>query len=124
MSQPNLFEQVCEAEGWECTTGKAVIPLADGRSQTLFAATFEEEGAHLMRLHTVVGRSDMLTETRLRAALSLNGRLRYGAFAIIDEQLVVTDTVALLATAVRSSARYLAETADRYEKAIFGTDSN
>jgi hypothetical protein len=59
------------------------------------------------------------------AALRINARLAHGALAVRDDALVMIDTLMLEdadAAEIEASIGYLAETADYYEKVLFGTD--
>ena len=58
---------------------------------------------------------------------SINSRLRHGAIAILDDRMVLTDTFLrdhADAAEVFASVRYLAETADKYERLIYGGDAH
>ncbi|MEM7234113.1 MAG: hypothetical protein AAF517_18190 [Planctomycetota bacterium] len=127
MSVPEIIQQVCSSNDWSYQAGKAEVALGDGRKQVLFATTFSHDGGDMVRLHTVVGDAKVLTETRLRAALSLNSSVAFGALAVQGEDLVMTDTF-LISDAdqgeVSRSMRFLAETADKYERMIYGTDDH
>ncbi len=124
---PAIFTTICETMDWEHDGESALVPLASGRSQRVHSEMFVEGDEELMRIHTVVGSAEALNEVRVRAVLSMNYRLRYGAFAIANDQLVMLDTFLLREAdedEVRLSVEYLAKKADEYEKAIYGTDQN
>ena len=125
MSFPSIFKSVCDKNGWPCEGGQAEITLAHGRRQFVFMEVFTFNDEEMIRFYTVVGRADMLTEVRLRAALGINFGLPYGALAIHRENLVLTDTFLVREAdydEVESSIRYIANTADRYERLIFDSD--
>ena len=122
-----FFKEVCEAQGWKVIAASAVIPLSDGRTQSVLHEVYEEDGDKILRAYTVVGDARVLDERRVRAALSLNWRLRFGAIAIWEDKLVLTDTFLVEemdAHELLGSIKYLAETGDKYEKYLFRVDKN
>jgi hypothetical protein len=127
MEVPEVFRKVCEKNGWPCQKDQVELVLAGGRKQKVFVETFVHENEQMARAYSVVGTTDALSEVRLKSALSLNYRLPHGALAIRDDALVMTDTFLLKEAdddEVEASVRYLAKTADRYEKAIYGADQH
>ena len=127
MPVPELFQNVCNKQGWPLEGDQAQITLDGGRKQGVTLQTFAHENDQMVRAYTTIGSSDALSEVRLRSALSLNFGLPHGALAVHEGQLVMTDTF-LLKDAdedeVEASMRFLAKQADRYEKVIYGTDAN
>jgi len=86
---------------------------------------FQHEEEERVRLMTTIGDTRELTPVRLTIALRINFELAHGAFAVKDENLILVDTLMLEGVGpdeLELSIRYLAETADYYEKAIFDTD--
>jgi len=68
-----------------------------------------------------------MSAVRLRAALGLNWRIRYGSLAIHDKMLVMTHffTDSKVSDAIIAEViQYLAMTADTYEEHLFGDDEN
>jgi hypothetical protein len=124
----NVFTLVCERNAWDCDECQAVVPLADGRRQTVFQDLIDDEdGEQLMRLYSIIGDASIMDEIRLRAALGINNRLRHGAIAIMDDQLVLTDTFMVEHTdqaELEESILYLARKADDFERYIFETDTH
>jgi len=124
----NVFTLVCEQNAWDCEEHQAVIPVADGRTQTVFQDVIDDhDGEQLMRLYTIIGDASIMDEIRLRAALGINNRLRHGALAIMDNQLVLTDTFLLGhtdKTELEESILYIARKADDFERFIFQTDTH
>lgn len=122
-----LCERVCRDEGWNLLPTGVQIFGPDGRQQVVFLEFFEFENSDLVRLYSIIGSTAALAAERLALALRVNARLAHGALAVRDDELVVTDTL-LLADAdpgeVSAALRYLAETADYYEKIFFGTDEH
>ena len=127
MAVPEVFQRGCARNGWPCEGNQAEIALEGGRKQKVLIDIFRHENDAMARAYTVIGSADALSETRLRSALGLNFGLAHGALAVHDEQLVMTDTF-LVKDAdedeVDASLRFLAATADRYEKLIYGGDAN
>jgi hypothetical protein len=61
----------------------------------------------------------------MEAALAMNFHLQHGALALKERELVMVETVCLGSMDQAQLAdllRYIAETADRYERGIYGTD--
>ncbi len=127
MALPDVFQKVCDKNGWSCQGQEAEIALEGGRKQKVFVETFRHEDDDMARAYTIVGSSDVLTQTRLQSALSINFGLPHGALAIHQGQLVMTDTF-LIKDAdedeVEASMHFISKTADRYEKLIYHTDQN
>jgi hypothetical protein len=127
MSAPDIFRQACEKNGWACDGNSAKVDLGGGRAQTIFVDAFVHEGEQMARAYSVIGKSGELSETRTKAALSINFNLAHGALAIREEKLVMTDTFVLEDAdigEVEASLRFLGATADKYEKVLFGTDQH
>jgi hypothetical protein len=122
-----LCERVCRDQGWSLLPTGVQIFGPDGRQQVVSLEFFEFEDKGLVRLYSVIGSTHRLAAERLALALRVNARLAHGALAVRDDELVMTDTL-LLADAgpgeISATLRYLAETADYYEKIFFGTDEH
>lgn len=122
-----LCERVCREQGWSLLPTGVQIFGPDGRQQVVLLEFFEFEDNDLVRLYSIIGSSDGLGAERLALALQVNARLAHGALAVRDGELVMTDTL-LMADAnprvLSAALRYLAETADYYEKIFFGTDEH
>ncbi len=127
MAIPEVFQKVCDKNGWSLGGNTVEITLDGGRRQRVFVETFRHEDDEMARAFTVVGSSEDLSQTRAQSALGLNFGLSHGALAIHEGNLVMTDTF-LIKDAdedeVEASVRFLSKTADRYEKLIYGTDHN
>ena len=81
----------------------------------------------LVRFFTTIGDATELSDVRLRLALRLNTEMAHGAIGVRDDHLVMTDTLLLKdadADEIAASVSYLAETADYYEKQLYGTDEH
>ena len=122
-----VCKRVCDAQGWELTPSGVRVAVPDGRHQVVELEFFELEGEERVRLYTTIGRVDGMGAVRLTTALRVNANLAHGALAVRNDDLVMVDTLMLDEAdgrEVEATIRYLAETADRYEKLIFGTDEN
>jgi hypothetical protein len=120
-----LCKRVCQAQGWNLLPSGIEVTWGDGRHQIVSLEFFDYREHELVRLFTTIGDSTQLSATRLNIVLRLNAELAHGALAVKDDNLVMTDTL-LLKDAdpdeIEAAVSYLAETADYYEKQLFGTD--
>ncbi len=120
-----ILRRVCAERGWEITPNGVRVRFANGRQQIVELGFFEFQREELVRLHTTIGRVDALEPVRLTVALRMNAQLAHGALAIIDDDLVMTDTLMMDDADFReieASVHFLAETADEYEGRLFDTD--
>lgn len=130
MDLRQFLDLLCQRAGWprtELPDGATAITviLADGRRQDVFVSAYEEEGLPLARIVTHIGPLSRLSGEKTIHALRMNVELRFGAFGILDNHLVMTDSVLLSAAdagELEHSLRYLARKADLAEKFLFGTD--
>jgi len=101
------------------------VTWGDGRHQIVELEFFDYREQELVRFFTTIGDATQLSAVRLNIVLRLNAELAHGCLAVKDDNLVMTDTL-LLKDAdpdeIEASVSYLAETADYYEKQLFGTD--
>lgn len=131
MSARSDFEQVytgvCEGRGWKCSAGEVEVGVSGGRRQVVQLDFFEHEGKELVRFHSVIGSTERIRTDRLSFALQVNYGLPHGSLAVRDDLLVIVDTL-ILADAdpaeVEAVVGYLAETADYYERTMFGPDAH
>jgi hypothetical protein len=122
-----LSERVCREQGWELLAGGVRVPLLGGRSQLVDMERYELAERERLRLWTRIGPSATLGVVRMEVALRKNADLERGAFAIREDTLVMTETFALdemSADEFEGAVRFLADTADSYEKGIYATDEN
>jgi hypothetical protein len=121
----DICRRVCEEQGWDLLPNGVNVKWADGRHQVVELETFQHERTEMVRLFTTIGTIGSITPVRLTIALRINAELAHGAFAVKNDQLVMVETLMLEEAdpaETEASIRYLAETADYYEKAIFETD--
>jgi hypothetical protein len=122
---PQLLRQVCRESSWELLPSGVRVSTPEGRHQLVELEFFQFKDEDLVRLHTTIGELEELSPTRLKIALHINADLAHGCLAIKRDQLVMADTLMLKDAdygEIEASISYLAETADHYEKTIFGTD--
>ena len=122
-----LCESVCARQGWELVPAGVRLTFPNGRRQIVTLEFFEFEEQELVRFYTEIGGVERMSPERLAMALQINARLAHGALAVRDGRLIMTDTLLLKdadASEIEASLSYLGETADYYEKTLFGTDSH
>ena len=133
MSDPNretfarIAERVCRENGFALEPGGARVALRESRTQLVAMEQFEYEDRERVRLWTRIGPEADIGHVRMEAALRVNARLPHGALGLRDESLILCHTLAVDevgADELESALRFLAETADEYERTIFGTDEN
>lgn len=118
---------VCTERSWIFEPGSVEIPFEDGRRQRVDLEFFTFEDEELVRIHTGIGSTEHIDDERLVTALGLNFRLPHGALAIHKNDLVMVDTLMVSeadTTEIAAALAYLAETADHFEKTMFGRDVN
>jgi hypothetical protein len=123
----SLCQRVCDTRGWELQPTGVVVSWRDGRHQVVSLEVFEYRDQKRVRLISEIGTAEDLGEDRLIMALSANAELVHGALAFRDGQLCMTDTIRLEEAdeeQLEAAIAYLAETADFYERSIFGTDEH
>lgn len=119
------LKRVCQERGWELLISGVRVSWADGRHQLIELEFLPFEQEELVRLYTTIGSVEKLSALRLTIALRINAELAHGCFAVKNDHLVMTDTLMLRDAdygEIEASIKYLAETADHYEKTIFETD--
>jgi hypothetical protein len=110
--------------GWSVDGRFVTVAVAAGRVQTVRCEEVDEGDGRMIRVSTIVGEGSKMSETRLRAALGLNWRIRYGALAIHDKMLVMTHFFTDLKVSDATLAeviQYLAMTAATYETHLVGS---
>jgi len=120
-----VFADVCMRNKWQLTGRQATLPIPGGRTQVIELERFVFQGEEMARIFTLVGPADELSTVQLNAILSINFGLAFGALAFAGGQLVMTDTFLLKQVdhdQLAFSMNFLAETADGYERQIYGTD--
>jgi hypothetical protein len=119
------LKRVCQDRGWDLLISGVRVSWANGRQQLVEIEFFPFEQEELVRLYTTIGSVETLNTVRLTIALSINAELAHGCFAVKNDHLVMTDTLMIRDAdygEIEASIKYLAETADHYEKTIFETD--
>ena len=127
MDENALLRAACEAHSWEYFEHGAVVGIPGGRRQRVFLEPVRDDGEAKGRAYTVIGDASALSATRMEAALAMNFHLEHGALALGHGKLVMVETVYLDSmnpTQLAEVLRYIADTADRYERTIYGTDKH
>jgi hypothetical protein len=124
---PDICRRVCDERGWQLNPNGVHVPLEGDRHQVVALELFDYGEEELVRLSSTIGEAAKLTPVRLTIALRINSELAHGAFAVKDDHLIIVDTLMLEDTdpgEFEASIRYLAQTADYYERVIFETDNH
>lgn len=127
MPHPEVLNRVCDNLGWPRKGSEIELSLDMGRGQRVRVEQFMDRGQVMVRITTGVGDANTLTASRMQSALKVNHGLAHGALAIHDGKLVLTDTFLACdatPTEIERSVRFVATTADMYEKVLFGTDDH
>ena len=120
-----ILKRVCRDKGWNLLPTGIQVSWPNGRGQLIELEFFQFQREELVRLFTTIGDVDSMSAVRLTVALRINAELAHGCLAVHEDDLVMTDTLMLRDAdfaEIEASIGYLAETADYYEKTIFGTD--
>jgi hypothetical protein len=120
-----ILQRVCRDQGWELLPSGIQVSWPNGRRQLIELKFFQFKREELVRLYTTIGDVESMNAVRLTVALRINAELAHGCLAVHEDHLVMTDTLMLrdaVPAEIEASIDYLAETADYYEKTIFGTD--
>ena len=122
-----LTARVCRENGFALEPGGARVSLPESRTQLVAMEHFEYLERERVRLWTRIGPGSDIGHVQMEAVLRVNARLPHGALGLRDESLVLCHTLAVDevgADEIEAAIRFLAETADEYERTIFGTDEN
>lgn len=129
MSDPDRFRttlgEACERQGWSFD-GEGVTVSLGARHQVVTFEARDFEGEHIVRLCATIGDASHIRPHRLADGLRMNFRLPHGALALRGDDLVMVDSVPAEAGAdtIALTIRYLAETADHFERTMFGPDEH
>lgn len=121
------LEDVCHEQGWGVAPDRVEFKLDGGRRQIVSLQDFDFEGSELVRLWSVIGDASRIDAARLTQALRVSFGLPHGALALHDDKLVIVDTLVARDAdpgEIRAVLRYLAETADHFERTMFGVDEH
>ncbi len=131
MSIRDAFEercaQVCREREWSFADGRVEVRFDDGRQQVVELEFFTFDGREHVRFCSVIGDARRIDSVRLTTALDLNYRLPHGALAKRNDDLVIVATLGLEDAnpgEIAATLAYLSETADHYEKSMFGPDTH
>jgi hypothetical protein len=100
------------------------LELPAKRKQELTVRTLEEDGVQFVRFFTGVGRTEQFSQQKIITAMELNSSLLYGAIAIYEGSIVITEAVPLdrELKEIVQVVGYITRMADAYEKMLFGVD--
>ncbi len=122
-----MCARVCQANRWKLLPTGVSLTLDQGRTQLVELEIFQGRDHEMVRLRTGIGPTAPLSAARAVDALRANATLSHGALAILDDKLIMTDTL-VLADAdpdeLESAIRYLAVTADFYERTLYQVDES
>jgi hypothetical protein len=120
-----ILKRVCRDQAWDLLPSGVQVSWPNGRRQLVELKFFQFQREELVRLYTTIGDIESMGAVRLMVALRINAELAHGCLAVHEDHLVMTDTLMLRdadPAEIEASIGYLAETADHYERTIFGTD--
>jgi len=120
-----VVDQVCQGQGWTRDRYTIEVPIDGGRRQTVTLDAFDFEDEEHVRVVSPIGPTEHIDPLHLNTALRLNFGLPHGALAMAEDRLVLVDTMLADepdAEEIEAVIEYLAETADHFERTIFGTD--
>ena len=120
-----VVDAVCKERGWSRDKQRIEVPLEGGRHQDVMLENFEFEDEALVRVYTWIGPTEDIEPLRLNTALRLNFGLPHGSLALKNDRLAMVDTLLVEdpdPAEIEASIGYLAETADHFERTIFGGD--
>ena len=121
----SVLTAVCSQRGWGRAGDEIQVPTEEGRAQLVWVEALEFEDDVLVRFASGIGPTEHIEPLHLNTALRLNYGLAHGALALRGEQLVMVDTVfedSPDAEEIEAVVEYLAESADHFERTLFGTD--
>lgn len=101
------------------------LNTGNGRHQEVRLEDATQEEAPFLRLASVVGEAGKFGPDKFKELLILNTSLLHGAFALLDGQIVLSETAERDPVDLRRTARvieYLAAKADQFERMLFGVD--
>lgn len=118
--------EICERRDWKCDGQVVDLDIEEGRHQQVHLDFFTFDDHEMVRLYSLIGPTRRIKPDRLVFALEMTFRMPYGSMAVHDEMLVVVDTLMVGdadTNELEAAISYLAETADQYEKSMFGPDA-
>ena len=129
------IEQICEKAGWTTSGNEILVPLGEGRKQKVEVEEYEARGVSFIRLFSRLGRVGEVDGRGALGAVRLNWALPYGAGAGAalteggGETLLLCDSFGAerlheAPDRVTLAIGYLAETADNFERSVFGRDEH
>jgi hypothetical protein len=120
-----MCRRVCDENDWELLPSGVRLQLPGGRSQLVSLDIFQGREHEMVRVESAIGPAMTLGAEGMVDALTANADLSHGALAIRGLELVLTDTFLVAevdAGELEAAIRYLAQTADFYERVLFHKD--
>jgi hypothetical protein len=121
-----VYRSVCESKGWKFSDKQVDVEIGADRHQAVHLDFFEHDGRELVRFHSTIGSTERIRSDRLSFALEVNYGLPHGSLAVKEGMLVMVDTLILNdadPAEIEATVGYLADTADYYERTMFGPDA-
>lgn len=121
-----LTSEICERRGWKWDGQHVELQLDGGRRQQVEVDYFRHGDHEMVRIFSPIGPTLRIKPQRLVFALEMTFKMAYGSMAVNDGMLVVVDTRMLAeldASEIEAAIFYIADTADHYEKSMFGPDA-
>ncbi|MBI2213367.1 MAG: hypothetical protein HYU52_06945 [Acidobacteria bacterium] len=130
MTIHELAQLILREKHWEHDEGESWVDftvMTEGdRSHRVRLTEFRHENIAFVRFTSVIGSAEVIDPRRTLSALGLNAHLVFGAIAIVQNELVLTESLPLGMIEPRAAMltiSYLAQQADRYESVMFGDDT-
>jgi hypothetical protein len=130
MTIHELAQLILREKDWECEESDHwidfTVPTEGDRRHRVHLAEHRHENIAFVRLTSTIGPADAVDQRRALSALGLNAHLAFGAIAIHQNELVLTESLPLGLIdpgAAMLTISYLAQQADRYESVMFGDDT-
>ena len=120
-----VLDRVCSEHGWTRDRYTLEVPVESGGRQTVLLDAFDFEDEELVRVASPIGPMELTDPLHMNTALRLNYGLPHGSLAMSEDRLVLVDTLLADepdAEEIEAVIEYLAETAEYFERSIFGGD--
>lgn len=105
--------------------GVLKLDTGGGRRQEVHLEDDAQDETPFLRITSTIGEASKFGPEKWKELLMLNGSLLYGAFTLMDGNIVLNETAERNPVDLRRSARvieYLAGKADQFERMLFGVD--
>lgn len=130
MTIHELAQLILREKTWEYEDGESwadfTLPTEGDRTHRVRLTEFRHENVAFVRFTSTIGPASAIDQRRALSALGLNAHLVFGAIAVAQNELVLTESLPLGMIdpgAAMLTISYLAQQADRYESVMFGDDT-